>query len=62
MCPYAAMMNWKTLKALGAELGVKDEAMRKWEERGSVPHRWRIPMINLARAKRVKSPTVFEAA
>lgn len=44
------------IATLAAELDddrVTSEAMRKWDERGKVPHRLRLPLIELARRKRV---------
>lgn len=43
-----AMSPWETIDRLGANLGVGDEARRKWRERGSVPHRWRLPLMEAA--------------
>jgi hypothetical protein len=33
---------------LAACLNVGDWARRKWRQRGSVPHRWRLPIMELA--------------
>lgn len=33
---------------------VTPAAIRKWEERGRIPHRLRLPLIDLAKGKRVK--------
>lgn len=30
---------------IAERLGVTDEARRKWRARGSVPHRWRFPIL-----------------
>lgn len=41
---------------LAAELHdprITPEAIRKWDERGGVPHRYRLPLIELAKRKRV---------
>lgn len=45
------------IATLATELGdpkVTPEAIRKWEERGRIPHRLRLPLIDLAKGKRVK--------
>jgi hypothetical protein len=52
------------IATLASELGddrVTPDAIRKWEERGKVPHRHRLPLIEIARRKRVSlSPSDFE--
>lgn len=45
------------IASLATELGdprVTPEAIRKWEERGRIPHRLRLPLIELAKTRRVK--------
>jgi hypothetical protein len=37
--------SWDYIDAIAKRLGVKSEARRKWRERGSVPHRWRLPIL-----------------
>jgi hypothetical protein len=37
--------TWMQIEAIAERLGVKPEARRKWRERGSVPHRWRLPIL-----------------
>jgi len=44
--------QWEFIAATAAELGVGPEAIRKWRERGKVAHRWRIPILEAAKAKR----------
>lgn len=34
------------------DAGVTPEAIRKWRERGKVPHRHRLPLLDLAKRKR----------
>lgn len=46
--------QWQFIETVAAEMGAKEEARRKWRERGRVPHRWRLPIMEAARAKRVK--------
>ena len=42
--------NSAVIERLASVLGVKDEARRKWRERGRVDYRWRLPLIEAARA------------
>lgn len=45
------------IATLATELGdpkVTADAIRKWEERGRVPHRLRLPLIDLAKGRRLK--------
>lgn len=44
--------KWQIIDAIGAELGVGDEARRKWKKRGAVPHRWRLPILEIGKQKR----------
>lgn len=42
------------IASLAVELndpGITAEAIRKWRERGNVPHRHRLPLMELARAR-----------
>jgi len=39
------------INTLAAARGVTIEARQKWKERGSVPHRWRIPLLTDAAAR-----------
>lgn len=41
------------INLLAAELGVSDEARKKWRQRGAVPHKWRLPILDLAAKRRV---------
>ncbi len=43
---------WPAIATGAAELGVGAEAIRKWRERGKVPYRWRLPLLNAAKARR----------
>ncbi len=43
-----AMKQWENIERLGRALGVKPEALKKWRLRGSVPHRWRLPLLRRA--------------
>jgi hypothetical protein len=40
-----AIPKWAHIDAIAERLGVKIEARRKWRQRGSVPHRWRLPIL-----------------
>lgn len=40
--------DWKFIDRKARELGVADEARRKWRSRGHVPHRWRLPLLAAA--------------
>lgn len=42
-----------TLAAELADERVTPDAIRKWNERGSVPHRHRLPLMELAQRKRI---------
>ena len=46
---YMDNMSWSIIDEAAAHLGVSTDARRKWRERGRVPHRWRIPIIQEAR-------------
>lgn len=46
--------QWPLIDRLAAELGKTPEARRKARERGRVPYQWRVPLLELARAKRLK--------
>jgi hypothetical protein len=50
--PMAGLEQWEFIATAAAELGAGAEAIRKWRERGKVPHRWRIPLLKAAKAKR----------
>jgi len=36
---------WSAIEKAALSLGVRKDSVRKWRERGSVPHRWRLPII-----------------
>lgn len=51
--------SWEKINRLGAALGVSEFARDKWRQRG-VPHKWRLPMIERAKAQRIAlDPTEF---
>lgn len=39
---------------LATDLGVGDWTRRKWRQRGAVPHRWRLALIEAGRKEGVK--------
>lgn len=41
----------EVIERLAEELGVGEEARRKWRVRGHVPYRWRLPLLNLAQER-----------
>lgn len=54
--------EWRVIELLAAELGKSSEARRKARERGRVPYPWRVPLLELARSKRIKlRPESFDA-
>ena len=42
------------IEALAEELGVKRNAILQWRFRGKVPHRWRLPILVVAKKRRIK--------
>lgn len=53
---------WALIDELAAALGKTAEARRKARERGRVPYQWRLPLLELARSRRVKlDPKHFDA-
>ena len=39
------------IDGLAAELNVSVDARKKWRQRGAVPHKWRLPILDLARQR-----------
>lgn len=37
--------DWDLIGEIAAALGVQPRTLEKWRERGSVPHKWRLPII-----------------
>lgn len=37
--------KWDVIAATAREMGVKEEALRKWREREGVPGKWQVPLI-----------------
>lgn len=48
------MADCQIIETLAKELGVHRETRRKWRERRSVPHRWRLPLLMAAEKRGVK--------
>jgi len=38
-------LNWKLIDEAAKELGVGFETRKSWRHRGSVPHKWRYPIV-----------------
>lgn len=56
-----ALDIWKVIDRSAEELGVAPEARKKWRQRRSVPHRWRLAIMDLAAAHgKVLSGADFE--
>jgi len=45
--------SWDAIDAIAAEIGVDENNRRVWRQR-HVPHKWRIPILEEARKRRVK--------
>lgn len=43
---------------IARELGVNPETIRKWRQRGGVPHRWRLPIIQFTAKRGQTVPAV----
>lgn len=46
------VMN-QMIQVLALQLGIKPVTVRRWRDRGHVPHKWRIPLIKAAQQCRV---------
>ena len=54
------MKKWDTINTLAESLGVSIAARRMWKMRDTVPHRWRLPILALARRRKKRlSPKAF---
>lgn len=64
-CPINAAMdheqNWEAIEAAARELGVSEEAIRKWKTRGSVPGKWHLAIIAKSEG-RVPAAALHESA
>ena len=56
--------QWKIVLGIAEGLGVALEARRKWRQRGHVPYRWRLPILEIARVqnKNLRVADFIEAA
>lgn len=43
--------KWDAVEKFARDLGVTDEAMRKWRERNTIPPRWHLPLITVSKGK-----------
>lgn len=56
-----AHKQWQFIERAAADMGVGSEARRKWRERGHVPHKYRLPLLQAAKVARVKlDPEIFD--
>lgn len=52
--------QWEFIDRKAAEMGVGEEARRKWRTRG-VAHKYRLPILEAARKERFKlNPSMFD--
>lgn len=51
--------NWQDIQDAAKSLGVSEEAIRKWRERGGVPGKWHLAIIEASRGK--ITPAVIRA-
>ena len=42
------MDKWELIKELARGLGVNQSAVQKWRQRGGVPHKFRLVMMDMA--------------
>lgn len=49
------------IRASAERLGIQAEAIRKWGERGRVPYRWRLPILDDCKRRRLNvDPAWFD--
>ena len=41
--------KWQAIEITAKKLGVSDEAIRKWRERGSVPGKWHLAILDASK-------------
>jgi antitoxin component of MazEF toxin-antitoxin module len=46
--------SWSVVDRIAASLGARGETRRKWRERGKVPGRWHLPILQKAKAEGVE--------
>lgn len=44
--------QWSFIVETASSMGVKPEALRKWRERGRVPYKHRLKIVDVAKARR----------
>lgn len=50
--------KWAAIKLVANELGVEDEAIRKWRERKRIPGDWHLPLLSKGLEMGAKITTV----
>lgn len=45
MLQQSTPIDWTVVDRIAATLGVSYRARQKWKQRATVPHRWRLPLI-----------------
>jgi hypothetical protein len=54
--------QWEFIELQAATLGVTGEAIKKWRQRGKVPHCWRLPLLERAAEKHQQlDVSIFDA-
>lgn len=48
-----AKVDWERVKEGASELGVPSNTFQQWKSRGVIPHRWRLPLIELGKVSAV---------
>ena len=53
-CYGFGMKQWMTINYLAESLGVGKNVRAQWKFRGVVPHRWRMPLLILAKRRKLR--------
>lgn len=48
------MKQWMIINYLSESLGVGKNVRAQWKYRGIVPHRWRMPLLALAKRRKLR--------
>lgn len=51
MTEASPSIDWAKIEPLARELGVTDEALRKWRVREKVPGKWQVPLVIQSKGK-----------
>ena len=43
----APTIDWNAIDRVAMTLGVSYRARQKWRQRGTVPHKWRLPILQV---------------